>query len=184
MRVMVIDVESVGLHGEGFWAAWVLVDLANPKFQVLEEGSYYSPECLADGSDEGRSWIAENVDPSFMREGVLCANPGVVRSMFWGDWKRLKEQGAVMAGECIWPVESGFLSACVADDLSREWEGPYPLYDISTLIKCAGADPMAEYERLGNEKAHSALGDARQSARLLHRFASKLKEVFRDQVSA
>mgnify|MGYP003529634433 CR=1 len=70
--------------------------------------------------------------------------------------------------ECGWPVEASFLSACIRDDAFRNWDGPYPMREIASIMLAAGMDPMATYEREESEKpAHEPLADARQSARLL-----------------
>lgn len=80
-----------------------------------------------------------------------------------------KSKGAYLAAECAWPVEAKFLMDCVRDDFHlREWEGPYPLIDISSVLLARGIDPLGKQPRLESEEpAHNALNDARQSARLL-----------------
>lgn len=168
MKAMVLDVESIGLHGEGFWVAWVLVDLADSEFNVLESQGYFCPTDEAEGLEKNREWVRANVPDA--RQGEAVVDPLKVRDRFWYDWMRLKrDHGAVMFADCVWPVEAGFLAACIADDPAhREWEGPYPIHDIATVLMCAGLDPLATYPRRGDEPVHCALGDARQSARLLH----------------
>ena len=61
------------------------------------------------------------------------------------------------------------MAAAVDDDLERrEWQGPYPLHDLASVLLALGADALAVAERRPNElPAHHPLMDARQSARQL-----------------
>jgi hypothetical protein len=160
---MVFDVESVGLHGEGFAVGLVVID---------ESGAVNSWEVFAcdpaeaSGDDEGRRWVAENVKLS---RGYNCRDPRHVRGRFWDAWLFGKSQGAVMVADCCWPVEARFLSACIDDDpAARYWLGPYPLHDLASIRLAVGLDPLGTNDRLPDEQpAHDPLADARQSARLL-----------------
>ena len=180
----VFDVESVGLHGEGYAVAAGVYDAeGNPKVSPIGgystgipwEVRYACDPAEAQGADSDRAWIASNVPPI----PVNAENPSHVRRMFWNEWKRAKaaHPEITMAGECVWPVEARFLSACVDDDPeARRWEGPYPLHEIASFMQAAGMDPMATYERLPEElPKHDPVGDVRQSARLLATALGKLK---------
>lgn len=158
---MVFDVESVGLHGEGFAVGLVLVDRSGNELLARR---YVCNPALARGSVVGRAWVADHIPPLV----VNCQKPEHVRSAFWADWVVAKARGAVLVGDCAWPVEARFLAACVDDDpAEREWQGPYPLHDVASAMRMGGRDPLATYERLPNElPEHDPLADARQSARL------------------
>lgn len=119
----------------------------------------------AKGTVEGRSWVMANVPP--MMAGF--ESPKELRAEFWEMWVGYKKWGALLVADCCWPVEARFLAACVDDaPLTREWEGPYPLHDLASIILAKGGDPLATRERLPDElPAHDPLCDARQSARLL-----------------
>lgn len=157
---MVFDVESVGLHGEGFAVGWVVVDETGKELEAVREAC--SPD-KAQGDDDGRIWVDDHCSIP-----ADHTSPIGVRSSFWASWLRWKEQGAVLVADCAWPVEARFLVDCVEDDcVARTWEGPYPLHDVATARLCAGFDPLATVERLPNElPQHDPLADARQSARL------------------
>lgn len=158
--LMVFDVESVGLHGEGFSVGYVvLVD-----GKEVEFGCFTAPLSSAAGDDEGRSWVEANIPPT----PITHESPRPVRDAFWFRWAYWKERGAILAADCGWPVEARFLCACVDDDKSRSWSGPYPFMEISSVLVAKGMDPLAKYDRLPSElPAHNPLFDARQSARLL-----------------
>lgn len=164
---MVFDVESVGLHGEGFAVGWV----------VIRDGKEIASACYACNPDNAKSfigaadngaadraWVAENVKELAYNE----RGPAQVRNEFWEAWEYAKKRGAQLVSDCAWPVEANFLSACIADNpKERAWDGPYPLLDVSSILLAAGKDPVGTFERKQDElPAHNPLCDARQSARV------------------
>jgi hypothetical protein len=171
-RFMVFDVESVGLHGEGFAVGYVVIDHTGNE---LDSGRFACPPDRASGSLKGREWVAVNV-PALP---VTHATPSAVRSAFWHKWQEWQAKGAMLVADCAWPVETGFLSLCIKDvqpvvrgcpldDGPRGWEGPYPLLDAASMFFLAGIDPLASHGRLENEiPEHDPLADARQTARLM-----------------
>lgn len=160
----IIDVESIGLHGEGFQVAWVVIDTSTD-LRVAELKLWCHAES-ARGGVIGRNWVSSNVPAMRVARGY-CESPRVLRERFWGEWLEWKAQGAVMGADCPWPVEARFLIACVDEDpVMRAWEGPYPLIDIASVLAERGMDPLADHERREDEPKHCPLGDARQSARL------------------
>jgi hypothetical protein len=159
--LIVFDVESVGLQGEGYAVGYVVI------FKGHEVGfdMFACPPCMAEGVDSDRLWISKHI-PSL---DVNCKDPFEMRQRFWSRWLQWKTYGAVLAADCAWPVESRFLAACIDDSPEeRRFYGPYPLIEISTWIIAAGRDPMKANDRLERElPVHNPLADARQSARLL-----------------
>lgn len=160
------DVESIGLHGEGYAVA------GGVYFEdgTVDKGSEFMIACppeKAAGENSDRKWVHENIP--FLEPN--CKTPRAVREFFWALWttEKVKHPGLVMAAECAWPVEARFLIQCVQDEPEkRNWEGPYPLHEIASVMLAAGMDPMATYDRLESEMPkHHPLGDARQSSRLL-----------------
>ncbi len=163
---MVFDVESIGLHGEGFAVGYVVVNGHGET--MAPDQRYACPPEAAAGDDEGRRWIAENCPPI----PATHATPREVRDAFWRDWNQYKERNARLVADFAWPVEARFLAACVDDDpnsVGKAYQGPYPLHELASFMVAAGMDPHATYARLPDEPQHDPLGDARQSARLLMR---------------
>lgn len=164
---MVFDVESVGLHGEGFAVGWVVVDgdgreMESCRVACLPDAAAGMPGANVSAS---RRWLAENVPDM----PITFETPAAVRRSFWAAWMRWKSEGAALFAECAWPVEARFLRDCIADDApNREWQGPYPLHDVASIRFAARLDPLGTEPRQENEMpAHDPLADARQSARLL-----------------
>ena len=165
---IVMDVESIGLHGEGFAVAYVVV---SSEGKVLEEGLFACDPSLAQGTEESRKWVSENVP---MLEYTF-KSPRGVRDAFWAVWLKWRALGAYLVAEGGWPVEARFLAACVDDcPKSRGWEGPFPLVELSSMQLLSKGPPLRMRERLNNElPVHNPLADARHSARLWLEFASE-----------
>ena len=177
---LVFDVESLGLYGKGFAYGFVVVDEVGNR---LEQGiETYSSWIKRSASDllPHKTWALDNVVPVLPPD--TCDSLQVIRDRFWQLWMRWKQQGAYLVkasfgrnpsprkcrADCPFPVESTFLKDCVTDDLIiRQWDAPYPLLDVASIMHKAGMDPMEVYSREADElPQHNPLCDARQSARL------------------
>jgi len=130
---------------------------------------YDCPSDAARGMLHNHEWIKANV-PQEDIDACTLRTPREVRDEFWKQWMRWRNDGARLCADCGWPVEARFLLACIEDDpVGREWSGPYPLCEISTLMIGSNVDPKEIQERRDDElPQHNPLMDARQSARLLH----------------
>lgn len=158
---LVFDVESIGLHGEPFAVGYVVVGSAG---NTVEEGLFSCPPEKAQGSRESHQWVKDNCRAF----EATHRTPYEVVEAFGAVWLRWKEKKAWLAADCAWPVEANFLEEWVCNALpQREWQGPYPLIDIGSVLFAKGIDPLATHDRLPSElPAHDPLADARQSARL------------------
>lgn len=161
-KFMVFDVESIGLHGDGFAVAWVVVTLDGKR---IDEGCLSCDPSLCNGTNESRQWVSESV-PSLE---ITSPTKQHLRNTFWHEWRKWADQGAVLVADCAWPVEANFMSACVKQNhKEREWQGPYPLHDLASVLLAIGSDALAVTDRLPDEyPPHHPLMDARQSARQL-----------------
>jgi len=168
----VFDVESVGLHGDGFSYGYVVVENA-PQMKVVGRGELSSGRVAAKGTSADHEWISANVPPC---RRVICSATAL-RDTFWTEWIHWRAQGAVMVADCPWPVEARFLQACVDDEPARQAEAPYPLIDVASVLLAAGMDPIASYDRLPAElPKHDPVADATQSARLLLAALNRTRE--------
>lgn len=161
-NILVIDVESLGLHGPAFAVGYILVDLSG---NVITEGTFATnPNSMGVNDAPALQWAADHIKIDVYD----CLNTYQMRKAFWNIWDAVRHD-SWMAADCNWPVESNFLSACIADDpVARMWHGPYPLLDISTMRIAGGYRCYKHEDRLENElPEHNPLNDARQSARLL-----------------
>ncbi len=158
----VFDVESVGLHGEGFAVGFVIKDREGNQ---LEQGLFSCPTNAARGNLDGFEWCKDNL-PSIEQTHTA---PWMVRAAFWRKWLEWRAKGAILVADCCWPVEARFLAQCVDDNPGeRSWQGPYPLHDLASVLLARGIDPLAEKDRQPDElPRHNPLADAKQSARIL-----------------
>lgn len=159
--LMVFDVESIGLHGEGYAVGYVVFQNGE---EVESDKFVCSKDCAA-GWSADRNWVDKNI-PDFEENSP---DTYTIQEKFWQKWMEWKNKGAVLAADCQWPVESRFLCSCI-DNLpaDRSWDGPYPFIEISSILLAADFDPLGTFPRFKNElPAHDPLTDARQSARLL-----------------
>lgn len=164
-----LDIESIGLHGEGFAVGFVVVDAQGLE---REAACFACPPEAAPGSAADRAWVADNV-PGL---AVTHTTPREVRAAFWQRWLHWSALGAKMVADCGWPVEARFLAACVDDHgAAAAWQGPYPLLDVSSLAAALGLDPRSAVERRPSEQpAHDPLADARLCARLWREYSLRI----------
>lgn len=169
---LTLDVESVGLLGEGFAWATVLTDATGKR---IEEryclGSYVD----ALGSHADLQWVKANVLPALgtMEEvqAVHLPSPRAARLAFLEAWAETKKRfpETVLVADCPFPVEAHFLIQAFWDNPEYKSLSPYPFLDVASLITSAGGDPLGNLPRENDElPAHHPLHDARQSSRLLH----------------
>ena len=81
-KFMVFDVESIGLHGDGFAVAWVVV---NRNGERLGEGCLACDPAQCGGTHEGRLWVAEHV-PALE---ATSPTPQHMRNGFWHECSAL-----------------------------------------------------------------------------------------------
>lgn len=163
--IVVFDVESVGLHGDGFAVGAVVLDLDTGE-RLEEMYAGYVPSLdLCQVNDK---WVAENVIPALPEP--TAEDNTEVQAVFWKFWRGWADQGAMLLADCAWPVEANFLSECLGLDWPyTEWQGPYPLLDLSSVLFAYGKNPIGSFDRRPDElPAHNPLNDARQSARVLY----------------
>lgn len=159
----VLDVESIGLHGEGFAVGWTVQQYG----KEIDFGIAVCEPEMAQGYVANLEWVKKNCP----KINILAhERPVQVRDEFWLQWQKWKTKGAIMASDCAWPVEARFLIDCVNDLYEqREWGGPYPLIDIGSVLFANGVDPLTKFPREENElPEHDPLADARHSARILN----------------
>lgn len=162
---MMIDVESIGLHGGAFAVAWLVKDTQTG--EELESGCYAVDRILAWGDLNDRKWVDQNVP----HIPATHESSAAMRQDFWEVWRRWADK-AVVAADCPWPVESRFLNVCIDHDVaSRKWQGPYPILDVVSVRLGAGqtfGQAMESGDRLPDElPVHHPLADCRQSMRVL-----------------
>jgi hypothetical protein len=170
----VFDVESIGLHGEGFAAAYAVFDLQGNE---IENAVFACDPNSAFGDDSDRQWVAKNVP----KQVVNCESPMKVRAQFLNAWIGWSKRGAGCFADCVWPVEANFLSRAVAEKAALEgdeakWAGPYPIVDIMTLAFARRSIEAQPVERdVEQLPVHDPLADVRYSGIRLRFYLSNLE---------
>jgi hypothetical protein len=180
---MVFDVESVGLHGPAFAVGWVLKHISGLEIEnnclavdlrdIYDQNKSRFP---AEQFQKSLDWCVQNVklDTDDGNQVGYLKDIRDVRATFWREYQDYKRRwpNLLLAADVPWPVEANFLSQCIRDNLlEREWEGPYPIIDIASVLAARGYDPLQYFDRMMDElPEHNPLADARQSARLLVNF--------------
>jgi hypothetical protein len=128
-KVIALDCESNGLHGQIFCVAAVL-------FQDGTETASFVGRCPITGPVD--EWVAQNVLPQLVDIPVTCSSYAEMCAAY-DNWYQAHKDGAVTVAHIAWPVEARFLLDCHAP-----FSGPYPLIDTSSLLLAAGEDPLSE----------------------------------------
>ena len=157
-NILVFDVESTHLHGSGFAVGAIVVNKGNgtevDRFELLSK----------DGESFASDWVKENVIPH-LKDMPFCNTDRELRDAFYEFYMKHRETSDIWS-DCNFPVETNFLSAIVKDDFeARQWNMPYPLKDISTIVDIE-IDRAIESGITGLRK-HNPLDDARASAYFL-----------------
>lgn len=133
-KILSIDAEVDGLYGDAFAIA----------FTVREGGKeIYAWSGRAPDSEVKDGWVRDNVLPALADMPVTHSNSSSLEEAFWAEWLQNKE-GCTVIAHCGSPVESGLFRRCVERDVTnRQWDAPFPLHDVATLLLMKGEDPLS-----------------------------------------
>lgn len=146
---MVFDVESIGLHGHGFAAGYVLMEGED----LVDMGWAACSPYGAGGTEDGRDWVLSNCPWSTKPETFTDPPPAAVftcseelQDWFWERW--IRETSCELWADVPWPVEARFLIEAVGrgepaegwlrgeGPTARETAGsPYPLFDVRSVVE-------------------------------------------------
>ncbi len=167
------DCESVGIQGPTFAVGWTVfkddgIEIDSGLINLMDKDVLERME--ADRED--KQWVKHYFLP--LNIPVTHHSFRLLNNDFYTAYKNYQESGATVICDCPWPVEARFLHGIMVGE--RKWHGPYPLIDVASVLLAAGMDPLAEYERLENEREHDPLGDARQSGRIFLVAMNKIRQ--------
>lgn len=125
-NILLFDVESTELYGEGFAVGGIVVD---ENHEIIDKFSLKSLE----GQNRASDWVKEYVLPS-LGDMPTCKSTRDLRSRFY-EWYMKHKDTCTVWGDVIFPVETNFLYAVANDDTEkRGWNLPYPFYDVADFI--------------------------------------------------
>lgn len=172
-KVIVIDVETVGLYGDPYAVGWAVF-----KNGRLDSSGGVVDRFVAEGSNDrageglrgsvpGWEWVAKNPPPESTRLAKV-SNRAELLMAFGRLLRGHKSKGFQVAADVPSPVEAGLVIECARLGLIPFEDSPYPLWDIASIMACAGMEPLKEWARTEREEPrHCPVADAIQSGRLL-----------------
>ena len=156
MNIFSVDAETNGLYGD-VWAIGAVVLSPDGKMVDSFSGQVENP-VITD------QWVLTNIVPYVSLPKYKSARE--LRDAFWSFWMKNKATCLAIA-DYAYPVESNLFRLCINDDVSRTWDGPYPLHEVATLLYAAGIDPnisREEFSGMYHLTKHNPLDDAYLSA--------------------
>jgi hypothetical protein len=156
-NILVFDVESTSLFGSGFAFGVVVYNRGGSEVDRLELKS-------KEGQGLANDWVKQNVIPH-LEDMPSCETDRELRDAFYNFYMKHKETAEIWS-DCNFPVETNFLNDIVKDDIeARQWNMPYPLKDISTIVDI-NIDRVIE-SGMTELRKHNPLDDAKASAYFL-----------------
>lgn len=143
-KILSIDVESNGLHGEAFAVGAILVDCGG---KLIDE---FSARCPIKGETD--EWVVKHVLPSLENFPETHKTAKAMRDAFWDWYVAAKEKSDYVLADNGYPVEDRFLIQCQEDNLEeRYWGHPFPLIDLSSILLSIGVKPSIERNQFVGE---------------------------------
>lgn len=172
-NILVFDVESTSLHGKGFAVGAVVIEKKTGK----ELDSFIMKSTQSE--NDVNAWVKENVLP-YLAKFPSVKTDFELRHAFWCFLKDYKDVCDIWV-DVGYPVETNFLEEIYNDEWSeREFEMPYPLLDISTIVDVnINRNEFCELEGL---ELHNPYDDARASAYSLIKDKCYNDDVYGDYV--
>jgi len=155
-NVFSFDCETNGLYGECFAVGAIVL---SPEGLIIDKFSG-----IAQIEDVDNDWVKENVIPNLAGLQQFPTRKQM-RNAFWDFWMKHKDSCICISDFGV-PVESGFFKQCVLDDLeNRQWNAPYPLHEVETLLIAKGVEPdtsRIKYSEVNYDavKQHNPIDDA------------------------
>lgn len=137
MKILSVDVESNGLHGQPFAVGAVCTHDTGP-------ADVYLARCPIDGPVD--PWVAANVLPALdgLPDRFACDdNPYASFLADFAAWYDDHQDGdPLVIAHVAAPVEARLFADMVRVLHRDPFSGPFPLHDVADLLWAVGADPL------------------------------------------
>lgn len=157
MNKFYVDAECDGLYGSFLSVAALVTD------ECGRELDRFYLSVRANESDIQTEWVRENVFPFLAGADELVNTEDELLDRFWEFWMKHREN-AVCIAYVPYPVEARLFTHCVMKaPIDRAFFGPFPLYDLGTLLMARGLDPDPDMSVLSGMELtkHDAMNDVR-----------------------
>lgn len=137
MKLLSLDAESNGLYGQAFMISAIVTNGDGLDRLVAQ----FVGRCPIEG--EVDQWVADNVLPNVADVSVNYDTYAELLEGFF-EFYQQRKAGTKIVTHMAYPVETKVLRDMVELDLTnRQWEGPYPLFDVANYLEDAGFDPTS-----------------------------------------
>ncbi|MFH1451438.1 MAG: hypothetical protein ABIF89_02410, partial [bacterium] len=135
MKIFSFDAETNGLWGQPFAIGALVLDS-----KTGQESSRFVGRCPIEGTTD--RYVEENVLPAMAGMPETYDGYESLLRAFAKFYLANKEEAQVLV-HMGYVVEAGLLHDMRAKGLIGEWDGPYPLYDVSGNLDQMGEDPTS-----------------------------------------
>ena len=158
-HIFFVDAETDGLYGPFLSVAAIVTDGS-----AIKDRFYAALEVKIDQIES--SWVRENVFAHLKNAELYFKSENEMLEAFWDFWIKHRSTAEAIA-YVPFPVESRLFERCVRLDVhNREFFGPFPLYDLASVIVSRGFDSdidMPTFSGL-NLPPHDAMNDVLMEA--------------------
>lgn len=166
-NLLFIDAETDGLYGSFLTVAIIVINKAGEEI----DRAYYGIK--KEAMVIQNSWVRENVLP-VLGDYKVCEDETELLEKVWVYWRKYKDNSYAIA-DVAYPVEYRLFEKCVKENLpKKQWEAPYPLLDLSSMLYAKGIDPLENRAKLvdleSDNKQHNALLDVEISIALWKKY--------------
>lgn len=134
MKILSVDVESNGLHGQPF----AIGAICTSDTGLLDA---YLARCPIDGPVD--PWVAANVLPALADAPERWADYANMLRDFAAWYDDQQDGNPLVIAHIAVPVEARLFSDMVRVLNRDPFSGPFPLHDLATLLYAAGHDPTS-----------------------------------------
>jgi hypothetical protein len=161
VKLLSVDAESNGLHGQPFAIGAVFLD---------DHGvaATFTDRCPIAGPVDG--WVEANVLPAIAHMPETSPSYETMLDDF-RRWREAPTEPVPVVAHVAWPVEARLFADAYGRDPVKAFYGPYPLHDVASMLWLAGEDPLSVEDYLARHEikpppgsAHDPLFDAHCTA--------------------
>lgn len=171
MKKFFVDAETDGLYGDFLSVAAMVTDENGAELDRF----YASVNILPNQIET--EWVKENVYPDLKNAEIFFDTEEEMLEMFWSFWMKYRTDSICIA-YVQYPVECRLFARCVMKNKEeRTFLGPFPIYDLSTLLVAKGFGFDEDMQALSGLKlkAHDAINDVRMMAEVWKKFGMEIK---------
>lgn len=128
-QLFFVDAETDGLYGRFLSVAALVTDRSG------NEIDRFYGAVRVNFEDINNTWVKNNVYPHLEKAYSFFQDEKALLESFWIFWLKYREKADCVA-YIPFPVESRLFETCVMHDVDeRQFLGPFPIYDLATLLE-------------------------------------------------